>query len=63
MDVGEFGKKGSGGHGHNDLMSFEVSLSGVPLVVDPGCPVYSGDPQTRNLFRSTAYHNGLKVDG
>jgi hypothetical protein len=63
MDVGEFGKVGRGGHGHNDLMSFEAVLFGIPLVIDPGCPVYTGDPKTRNLFRGTAYHNGLRVDG
>jgi len=63
FDVGEVGLAGRGGHGHNDLLSFELMLGGVPLVVDPGCPVYSGDLKTRNLFRSTAYHNGLRIDG
>ena len=63
LDVGEVGLAGRGGHGHNDLMSFELILGGIPLVVDPGCPVYSADLATRDLFRSTAYHNTLRVDG
>ncbi len=62
-DVGEVGFAGRGGHGHNDLLSFELVLGGVPVLVDPGCPVYSADLKTRNLFRGTAYHNTLRVDG
>jgi len=61
-DVGEVGLAGRGGHGHNDLLSFELAQDGVPIVVDAGCPVYSADLETRNLFRSTAYHNGLRID-
>jgi uncharacterized heparinase superfamily protein len=63
FDAGEVGQAGLGGHGHNDLLSFELVLNGAAVVVDPGCPVYSGDLALRNLFRSTAYHNGLRVDG
>ena len=62
-DVGEVGLAGRGGHGHNDLFSFELVLGGVPLVVDPGSPMYSADFDTHNQFRSTAYHNTLRVDG
>jgi uncharacterized heparinase superfamily protein len=62
LDVGEVGLAGRGGHGHNDLLSFELVLDGVPIVIDAGCPVYSADLETRNLFRSTAYHNGVRVD-
>jgi hypothetical protein len=62
FDVGEVGLAGRGGHGHNDLLSFELVLDGVPIVIDPGCPVYSADLGTRDLFRSTAYHNGLRID-
>jgi len=63
LDVGEVGLAGRGGHGHNDLLSFELVVDGVPLVVDPGCPTYTADREQRNLFRSTGYHNALRIDG
>jgi len=63
FDVGEVGLAGRGGHGHNDLLSFELVVDGVPLVVDPGCPTYTADREQRNLFRSTGYHNTLRIDG
>ncbi len=63
VDVGEVGLRGRGGHGHNDLLSYELCLEGRPLIVDPGSPVYTGDIARLDLYRSTAYHNGLQVDG
>jgi hypothetical protein len=63
MDVGEVGLRGRGGHGHNDLLSFELVLDGQPLVVDPGSPVYTGDPALLDRYRATGAHNGLMVDG
>jgi hypothetical protein len=62
MDVGEVGLAGRGGHGHNDILSFEYIADGIPLVVDPGSYVYTGDEEARNLFRSSAYHNILRID-
>ena len=63
QDVGEVGLRGRGGHGHNDLLSFELVLDGRPVVVDPGCPVYTGDQDTGVFFKSTEQHNGLRIDG
>jgi hypothetical protein len=62
LDVGEVGLAGRGGHGHNDMLSFELALGGAPVVIDPGCPVYSGDVELALRFKSTAAHNGLRVD-
>lgn len=56
------GTKGFGNHKHNDQLSFEYHAGG-PVVVDPGSYVYTSDPPARNLFRGTAYHNTLMIDG
>jgi uncharacterized heparinase superfamily protein len=60
---GIVGTKGFGNHKHNDQLSFEYHAGGVALVVDPGSYVYTSDAEARNLFRSTAYHNTVMVDG
>jgi uncharacterized heparinase superfamily protein len=60
---GPVGLHGAGGHDHCDQLSLEISLGGVPLVVDPGCYVYTADPAARLMFRSTACHNTVRVDG
>lgn len=63
IDAGPVGMAGRGGHGHNDCLSFEVFMEGQPLIVDPGCYVYTPDWQARNRFRGTSAHNTPIVDG
>jgi hypothetical protein len=53
----------NGGHAHADALSFILSLGGRPLFVDSGTYVYTADLRARDLFRSTAAHNCLTVDG
>lgn len=60
---GVVGTKGFGNHKHNDQLSFEYHHDGVALVVDPGSYLYTSDFDARNLFRSTASHNTLSIDG
>lgn len=60
---GDTGRYGRGGHSHNDLLSFELALGDQALVVDPGTYLYTADPASRNLFRSTAFHSTLRVGG
>ncbi|HUJ40880.1 MAG TPA: alginate lyase family protein [Candidatus Acidoferrales bacterium] len=60
---GPLGVGGWANHAHNDQLSFEFSLDGLPILVDPGLPCYSTDPSVRNLFRSTRYHNTVEVGG
>lgn len=59
---GIVGTNGFGNHKHNDQLSFEYHPHGIPLIVDPGSYVYTSDPDARNLFRSTASHNTLRID-
>jgi ubiquinone/menaquinone biosynthesis C-methylase UbiE len=60
---GAVGTKGFGNHKHNELLSFEYHCDGAPVIVDPGSFCYTSDFAARNLFRSTAYHNTVVVDG
>ena len=63
IDCGEVGMRGAGGHGHNDVLSFELFLNGFNVVTDCGAYVYTASREWRNRFRSTAFHNTLQVDG
>jgi len=63
IDCGPLGLAGRGGHGHNDLLSFEATIDGVNLISDCGAYLYTADYRERNNFRSTAYHNTPQIDG
>lgn len=63
VSCGNTGKKGTGGHGHNDKNSFSLNVLKSDFFVDGGSPFYTSNPEIRNLFRSTAVHNTVFVDG
>ncbi|MDH4231607.1 MAG: heparinase II/III-family protein, partial [Nitrospirota bacterium] len=63
VSCGPNGQKGNGGHAHNDKLSFELCLDGEDIIIDPGTYVYTPEPDMRNLFRSTAYHNTVLIEG
>lgn len=63
IDCGPVGLAGRGGHGHNDLLSFEALIQGEQIVSDCGAYLYTADYIERNAFRSTAYHNTPMIDG
>ncbi|WP_106766799.1 alginate lyase family protein [Paenibacillus faecalis] len=60
---GELSFHGHGAHSHNDQLSFELNIEGQDFIVDPGSYVYTADYRMRNLFRSTAMHNTIEIDG
>ena len=57
------GINGRGSHGHNDALSICVSSCGRAFIVDAGTYVYTANLQERHLFRSTAYHSTVQIDG
>lgn len=61
-DCGDVGQAGNGGHAHNDALSFEWSLDGVPVVVDPGTYAYTSDTEARTRMRSTSAHSTPQID-
>ncbi|MFL5321497.1 MAG: alginate lyase family protein [Myxococcaceae bacterium] len=63
ISAGANGQRGIGGHSHNDKLSFELHVHGVPVIVDPGTGTYTRDPAVRNAFRSTRAHATVEVDG
>lgn len=62
ISCGPNGQNGNGGHAHNDKLSFELCLDGIDVFIDPGTYVYTPDPEMRDLFRSTSYHNTVIVN-
>ncbi len=63
IDAGEIGMRGLGGHGHNDVLTFDLWAAGAPLLVDSGTYTYTADPEARQALRGTSAHNALRVDG
>lgn len=62
FDVGEIGPEYQPGHGHADVLSFELSHLGRRVLVNPGTSTYSEGPE-RQWQRSTAAHNTVEMDG
>lgn len=62
LDVAELGPSYQPGHAHADTLSFEMSLYGQRLFVNPGISKY-GDDFERHRQRSTELHNTVVVDG
>ena len=60
-DTGPLGYLAIAAHGHADALAFTLSVSGKPLLVDPGTFSYSIMPW-RRYFRSTAAHNTVVID-
>lgn len=63
IDCGDHGTGGRGSHAHSDALSMEVFAFNRTFLRDPGTFVYTASEKDRNLFRSTAYHNTVRIDG
>ena len=44
--------RGRGGHGHNDILSFELFLNGFNVVTDCGAYLYTASREWRNRFEA-----------
>ena len=53
---------GFGGHKHNDLLSITLEIDKVPFLIDAGTACYTSDFHKRNISRSTAVHNTIRID-
>jgi len=62
MDAGPFGA-GHCGHAHADALSLTVAADGHEWLADRGTCTYTGSDQWREVFRGTAAHNTLRIDG
>ena len=62
IDCGEHGFL-KGGHAHADALHFHLSVYGQPVFIDSGTYNYTSDTKARELYRSTAAHNCLTVNG
>ena len=61
-DAGELGPDYQPGHGHADLLSFELSLHGSRVIRDAGVMSYEpGD--MRRYCRATRAHNTVEING
>ena len=60
LDAGPHGALSSA-HSHADALSFDLSVHGVPILVDAGTGQYVGP--RRRTYRGTAAHNTVTVDG
>lgn len=61
IDAGPIGPAHQPGHGHCDLLSFELVIDGRQIVVDSGVFDYENTGFRRSL-RRTAAHNTLRID-
>jgi hypothetical protein len=59
----DFSRLAHGSHSHSDGLSFELSIGGTDIFIDPGSYLYTASVSERNRFRSTIMHNTWCIDG
>lgn len=63
VDAGPLGFGTIAAHGHADALTFTLSVSGTPFLIDPGTYSYHTDRRWRDYFRGTSAHNTVRIDG
>lgn len=53
----------SAAHGHADILSYELSINGSSVLIDPGLSTYFGDENFHQYFRETKGHNNIEING
>ena len=61
MDAAELAARNLPGHGHGDALSFEYSVKGCRVLIDPGVFEYD-EGKLRSFSRSTSSHNTVTLD-
>jgi uncharacterized heparinase superfamily protein len=61
IDGGPIGPDYLPAHAHADIFSYELSIEGIPFIVDTGVYEYEAG-EMRNYVRSTKAHNTVSVD-
>lgn len=60
---GPAGQPGIGAHAHNDQLSVELVIDGIPRALDPGSYLYTALRYRRNEYRSVRAHFAPQIDG
>lgn len=50
------------GHGHEDLLHFELFLKGKPILIDSGRYTYKGNDVYRQMLKAAPAHNTITID-
>lgn len=61
FDAGRHGAMNCG-HAHADALSFDLTVCGTAVLVDPGTYTYTGEPEWRDHFRGSPAHNTVSLD-
>jgi hypothetical protein len=63
FDHGPLGYLSIAAHGHADTLAIWLSVGNQPVIVDAGTYLYHSSKDLRDLFRHTAVHNTLTLEG
>lgn len=62
FDFGDIGMAPLNAHAHCDILSFNLNISGNPLLIDCGTYKYHQDSGFRDFFRGVKAHNTISIN-